>query len=134
MKRALWGCAVLLAVSACAGRKLYLEGTATAPAAVGRLQLDHDVNHTDVDLKVKQIDPAPRQGPGLTAYVVWVAPIFGGPFERGGTLAVGPRREGQVRFTTRLDRFRLIVTAERSPLAPRPSRTVVLQTVVDARH
>lgn len=40
-------------------------------------------------------------------------------------------RAGELQFITPLDRFRLIVTAEIDPMTTRPSRRVVLRTVVD---
>jgi hypothetical protein len=125
-----------LMAGACAStQKVYLEGTVTAPAAVAQVAFKVDKHkNTEVDLRVKHLAPPQRLEGGDTTYVVWAAPMGSEEYVRQGALAVTNSRAGKMRFVTSLTRFKLVVTAEKTPAATMPSKDVVLQGVVDATY
>ncbi len=115
------------------GAQAYMEGTRNQPAAVAQVSYKRDQNrNTDVTLRIEHLSPPERMNPSLNTYVVWVAPVQGGTFERQGALMVDQNRTGSISFLTPLERFKLLITAETSPLVAQPRGEPVMQGTFDA--
>jgi hypothetical protein len=114
-------------------QKSTIEGTTAQPAAIAHISYQRDQNNnTAVDLRVDHLSAPQKLDPTLTTYVVWVAPMFGGNYEPRGALQVGADRSGEIKFITPLDRFKVVVTAEASPMVAQPRGKIVMQGTVDA--
>lgn len=114
----LFGCAQTVSV----------QRTAAVPAATAQAKLRIDDNqNAQVALEVAHLAPAKNLTPARAVYVVWAQTREGRSFSLG-KLRLDKEGEGQFTGTIPVYQFRLLVTAEDSAAAERPSEQVVLQT------
>ena len=115
-------------VAGCGGPlTLAVQGTQRDPGAEGRLQVETVAggNHL-LNLSVRYLTPPERLGDGNTVFMVWIRQPSGST-ALASQLGYDPdAREGTATITTPLQRFTLLVTAERTALTTAPGEFVVL--------
>jgi hypothetical protein len=107
-----------------------LTTTPVAPAGEGKVSFEHDRNkNTRFTVHTKHLARPDSLTPAKTEYVVWVQPRGKEP-QNAGTLKLNDNLEGSLTGTTPYQMFDIIVTAEDSANADRPSGPEVLRGTV----
>jgi hypothetical protein len=124
-----------LATACGAGTLIPLETTPRTPAAIGTINVEHGPNNNTVGkLHVEHLAPPAALRGDLNVYVAWVRPVGAGAWQNVGQLMVGESREGTLRLKVAQQQFELLVSAEGSGDATKPSEFVVMQGQVDSRN
>jgi hypothetical protein len=119
--------AMLTCVMGCAS-PIALEAGPKTPAAAGNVKLSRDgQGNTKIDLKVNYLPQPFELDRSLTTFVVWSIADDGNRVRNLGQLQVDSHRHGSVDLVTPLSRFTLLVTAEQSGTAEKPSDYLILQ-------
>jgi hypothetical protein len=117
--------AILL--SGCA-QTIAVHRTAAVPAATAKAELQVDDNHNaQITLEVAHLAAASNLTPAKALYVVWAQTREMRSFALG-RLKLDKDGEGTFVGTVPVHEFRILVTAEDSAAADKPSEQVVLQT------
>jgi hypothetical protein len=134
---AIWLVFATLALGAlgCGGgtRSYNVVGTQRDPGAEGTIQVERieGGNHL-VTASLQHMTPPERLGNGLTTYVMWFRDQRG-QSTKASLLEYDPGdRSGRATATTPLNRFRLIVTAERNGRVAEPSENVIFNQRISA--
>jgi len=121
--------AALLATGAQA-QKLVMPTSKVAPAAKIQLNLDKDSNgNTIVDLDAKNLAQPNSLQPPKSVYVVWIQASGQRPVSKG-MLTVNEDLEGELKFTTPLRTFVLIITAEDNGQVESPTGTEITRAAI----
>ncbi len=124
-----------LAVVGCGGQDYDIAPTPAAPSVAGTLTVkqQNQANYK-ADLRLQYLPLPQNLGPGLSTYVAWVKPAGSDRYIRVGTIGINQgNREGEIKFTTPYQSFRVIVTAEKTPNVQQPGEPVIVtqQVVTD---
>ena len=115
--------------------KIGFRGTVLATNASGQAKVASQGGVMSVDASFKNLEPASKYGPEYMTYVLWAVSPEGRPNNLGEVLLKNGK--GQLRVTTRLPIFALIVTAEPYFAVGQVGNVVVLENTVegkDAKH
>lgn len=110
--------------------RIGFEGTALLPRAQGYAEVQSDKGQITIDAHLKGLTPANGFGVQYLTYVLWAITPQGQPTALGEILPTGGDNKCDIRVTTNLQAFALIVTAEPYFDVDMPSDVVVLQNVV----
>ena len=123
--------ALLLSLVAIArGDEIPLTASPIAPGGEGKISFEHDRNkNTRFTVHTKHLARPDSLTPAKAQYVVWVQPRGKDP-QNIGTLKLNENLEGSVSGTTPYQTFDVIVTAEDSGNADRPSGPEIFRGTV----
>ena len=120
----------LCAMEAAWGDEIPLIASQNAAAGEGKVSFEHDRNkNTRFTVHTKHLARPESLTPAKAEYVVWVQPRGKDP-QKVGTLKVNENLEGSVSGTTPYQTFDVIVTAEDSGNADRPSGPEMFRSTV----
>ncbi len=124
-------CAAVLALApACYAKTYHMTASNIVPGATGELQVDKEKDgNTQVELKAEHLAKPGRLTPSANAYVVWFEQEGSEP-QSQGELKVGDDLKAELKSTTALHNFNVLVTAETGPRTRVPSERVVLRATV----
>ena len=103
-------------------------GTPLMPDADGQARIKGQKGYIEIDAKFKDISPASQFGPEYLTYVVWAITPEGRARNLGELQISGD--DGDLKVTTELQAFGLVVTAEPYFAVTQPSDVVVMENVV----
>ncbi len=109
---------------------LGFEGTALLPGAKGEAKVTSENGKTAIDAHFEGLTPANGFGTEYLTYVLWAITPDGRAQNLGEVLPEGTKND--IKVTTALQSFGLIVTAEPYFAVTEPSNVVVLQNAVRA--
>jgi outer membrane protein OmpA-like peptidoglycan-associated protein len=105
------------------------QGTALAPKAEGRADVNSRKGYIEVKTSVKKLPPPTSFGNEYLTYVLWAITPDGRP-KNLGELITNKNGEAEINVTTDLQSFGLIVTAEPYFSVTQPSDVVVMENIV----
>lgn len=103
-----------------------LKATDAAPQAAGEAKVEAKKGVTNIEVKVKGMMPASKLGAELLTYVLWVVSPDGRT-SNVGEIQLNDRGEGELKATTQMETFSLIVTAEPYFSVRQPNEIVMLE-------
>jgi hypothetical protein len=109
--------------------KVGLKGTVLLPEARGEAKVQSRRGNIQIDAKVHLGAPT-RFGPEYLTYVLWAITPEGRPVNLG-ELVTDPSNKAQIKVSTDLQAFALIVTAEPYFSVMQPSAVVVMENVIE---
>jgi outer membrane protein OmpA-like peptidoglycan-associated protein len=109
--------------------KIDFQGTALAPKAEGKAEINSRKGYTQVKATVKKLPPATGFGGEYLTYVLWAITPDGRP-KNLGELLVNQNGDADIDVTTELQSFGLIVTAEPYYAVSTPSDVVVMENII----
>lgn len=104
------------------------KGTTLLPAAKGEAKVQSERGGITISARFSGLSPANGFGPEYLTYVLWAISPDGRPNNLGEVLPAGTKND--IKVTTALQSFGLIVTAEPYFSVSQPSDVVVLQNVI----
>ncbi|RRA48787.1 OmpA family protein [Acidipila sp. EB88] len=110
--------------------KIGFEGTPLLARAKGSATVQSNKGGISIDLHLEGLPPANGFGVEYLTYVLWAISADGHPQALGEVLPTGGGNKVDMKVTTNLQAFALIVTAEPYFYVSAPSDVVVLQNVV----
>ncbi len=109
--------------------KVDLRSTSAIPRANGEAEVEAKQGVTNIEAKVKGLVQASKLGTELLTYVLWaVSPD--GRTSNLGEIQINNSGEGELKATTQLQTFSLLVTAEPYFSVRQPNEIVVLENVL----
>ncbi len=108
--------------------KIDFRGTALLSKAHGTAEVTSKKDGIDIDVKLKDLQPATKFGLEYLTYVLWAITPEGRAVNLGDILLNGTR--SKLKVTTDLQAFGLIVTAEPYFAVSKPSDVVVIENEV----
>jgi outer membrane protein OmpA-like peptidoglycan-associated protein len=108
--------------------KVSFQGTDLMPSARGGAQVEGKAGRLEIDANFENLKPARELGSEYLTYVLWAITPEGRPANLGEIQLDG--NKSNLRATTELQAFGLIVTAEPYFAVTRPSNLVVMENVV----
>jgi len=116
-----------LALGVGCGTTLALQPGSKTPAAAGIVKLSRDSQgNTQLALSVNYLPEPFELNRALTTFVVWSIADDGSRVRNMGQMQLDSHRHGVVNLVTPLTSFKLLVTAEESATAEKPSDYAVL--------
>ncbi len=109
--------------------KVDFQGTALAPRAEGRADVNSRKGFMEVKTSVKRLPAASSFGNEYLTYVLWAITPDGRP-KNLGELLVNQNGDADIDVTTELQSFGLIVTAEPYYAVTQPSDVVVMENII----
>jgi len=109
--------------------KIDLKGTKLMPQAIGESKVEAQKGITKIEIKIMGLGQPLKLGTEFLTYVLWVVSPDGRTVNIG-ELLVDKNGQGNLRATTQLQTFSLIVTAEPYFAVRQPSELVVLENEV----
>lgn len=122
----------LLAIWPFAASKEYpMRASSSVPAAAGIVKVQRDKNNenTKVDIKVWHLANPARLTPTANVYIVWFRTRDGAAVKQA-SIRVDKNQKGEVKLVTVAKDFEVVITAEQSESADRPSDFEVLRADV----
>ena len=107
--------------------KIDFVGTPLSPQARGDATIKGEKGYIEIDANFENLQAPSRFGPEYLTYVVWAITPEGRPTNLGELQVSGD--DGELRVTTELQAFALIVTAEPYFAVTQPSDVVVMENV-----
>jgi outer membrane protein OmpA-like peptidoglycan-associated protein len=111
--------------------KVDFQGTALMPQAIGQAKISGEQGYMNVEAKFDKFAAASTFGSEYLTYVLWAVTPEGRATNLGEIQINGD--DSQIKVTTELQAFGLIVTAEPYFAVTQPSDVVVMENVVRAR-
>src|SRR5262245_46679122 len=111
--------------------KIGFRGTVLATNASGQANVESQGGVMSVDASFRNLEPASKYGPEYMTYVLWAVSPEGRANNLGEVLLKNGK--GQLRVTTRLPIFALIVTAEPYYAVGQVGNVVVLENTVEGK-
>lgn len=108
--------------------KIDFVGTPLLPQARGDATIKGERGYIRVDANFERLEPATRFGPEYLTYVLWAITPEGRATNLGELQVSGD--DGELKVTTELQAFGLVVTAEPYFAVTQPSDVVVLENVL----
>jgi hypothetical protein len=103
-----------------------MVSTDPSAAAQGKVHLgDAGSGNAELFVEVYHVPKPDKAAPGATTYVVWAHPAGGEP-QNLGALGIGDDLSGSLRTVTPMKHFDVIITAEPTAQATKPSTTPLL--------
>ncbi len=121
---------VVLALSGCvqASQRYPLVTAANAHGATGSLEIEHiEGGERLVTVELARLAPPERLGAGMREFVVWVIAEDGSRVRAGVLRYDRSRQAGNMMATTKLPRFTVIVTGERTASPTTPSSVLLAE-------
>jgi outer membrane protein OmpA-like peptidoglycan-associated protein len=106
-----------------------LKATEAVPQASGEAKVEARKGITNIEAKVKGMIPASKLGTELLTYVLWVVSPDGRT-SNVGEIQIKDNGEGELRATTQLQTFSLIVTAEPYFSVRQPNEIIILENAL----
>ncbi len=106
-----------------------LKATGAVAQANGEVKVEAKKGVTNVEANVKGLVPPSKLGTELLTYVLWVVSPEGRT-DNVGEVLINDKGEGQLKATTQLQTFSLIVTAEPYFAVRQPNEVVILENAV----
>jgi hypothetical protein len=124
-------CGAVLALAPAGYAKNYhMTASSIVPGAAAELQVDKEKNgDIKVELKANHLAKPGRLTPSANSYVVWFQQEGSQP-QSQGELRIGDDLKGELKSTTTLLDFKVLVTAETDSQPKFPSEQVVLRATV----
>jgi hypothetical protein len=124
-------CGAVLALAPAGYAKNYhMTASSIVPGATAELQVDKEKNgDIKVELKANHLAKPGRLTPSANSYVVWFQQEGSQP-QSQGELRIGDDLKGELKSTTTLLDFKVLVTAETDSQTKFPSEQVVLRATV----
>jgi hypothetical protein len=121
----------VLAVASVGWAKTYhMTSMTTVPGAAGEVNVAKEKNgNIQVDVNVTHLAKPGMLTPSANSYVVWFEQEGSQP-QSQGQLKIGDDLKGELKSTTTLNNFRVIITAETDSQTKFPSEQVVLTATV----
>jgi stress response protein SCP2 len=121
----------MLAVASVGWAKTYhMTSMKIVPAAAGEVNVAKEKNgNIQVDVNVTHLAKPDKLTPPANTYVVWFQQEGSQP-QRQGQLIIGDDLKGELKSTTTVNHFNVIVTAETDSQTKTPSGEVVLRATV----
>ena len=118
----------LLAVASVGWAKTYhMTSMTTVPGAAGEVNVAKEKNgNIQIDVNVTHLAKPGQLTPSANSYVVWFQQEGSQP-QSQGQLKIGDDLKGELKSTTTLHHFNVIITAETDLQAKTPSDEVVLR-------
>jgi len=111
--------------------KIGFRGTVLATSASGQAKVASQGGVMAIDASFRNLEPASKYGPEYMTYVLWAVSPEGRPNNLGEVLLKNGK--GQLRVTTRLPIFALIVTAEPYFAVSQVGNVVVLENTLEGK-
>lgn len=108
--------------------KVDLRGTALMPEARGDAKVRSRRGRIEIDTEFENLQPAARYGPEYLTFVLWAVTPEGRANNLGEVVLDGG--ESELKVTTELQAFGLIVTAEPYFAVTQPSDVVVMENLI----
>ncbi len=108
--------------------RISFKGTPLLPGAKGEAKVNSERGVITIDANFQGLTPANGFGPEYLTYVLWAITPDGRPSNLGEVLPAG--KKNNIRVTTGLQSFGLIVTAEPYFAVTQPSDVVVLENQI----
>jgi len=124
-------CGAVLALAPAGYAKKYpMTASSIVPGATAELQVDKEKNgDIKVELKANRLAKPGRLTPSANMYVVWFQQEGSQP-QSQGELRIGDDLKAELKSTTTLHNFKVLVTAEADSQTKFPSEQVVLRATV----
>jgi outer membrane protein OmpA-like peptidoglycan-associated protein len=106
--------------------KVDLKASGAVPQATGEAKVEAKKGVTEIEASVKGLIPASKLATELITYVLWVVSPDGRT-SNVGEIQIKPNGEGELKATTQLQTFSLLVTAEPYFAVRQPSENIVLE-------
>ena len=127
---ALVGAAVLTMASAGLAKTFHMTSMSTVPGAAADVNVDKEKNgNITVEIKAEHLAKPGLLTPPANSYMVWFQQQ-GSDAQSQGQLKIGDDLKGELKSTTTLNNFNVIITAETDSGAKYPSEQVVLRARV----
>jgi hypothetical protein len=122
--------AVLAVASVASAKTYHMTSMTTVPGAAGEVNVAKEKNgNIEIDVSVTHLAKPGMLTPSATSYVVWFEEEGSQP-QSQGQLRIGDDLKGELKSTTTLNNFRVIITAETDSQTKSPSDQVVLRATV----
>ena len=122
--------AVLALAPASYAKNYHMTASSIVPGASGELQVGKEKNgDVKVELSADHLAKPGRLTPSANAYIVWFQEEGSQP-QIQGELRIGQDLKAELKSTTTLHNFNVLVTAETDSQTKFPSEEVVLRTTV----
>ena len=122
--------AVLVVATVGWAKTYHMTSMTTVPGAAGEVNVAQEKNgNIEVDVNVMHLAKPGMLTPAATSYVVWLQQEGSDP-QSQGQLKIGDDLKGELKSTTTLNNFKVIITAEIDSQAKFPSEQVVLRATV----
>lgn len=122
--------AVLVVATVGWAKTYHMTSMTTVPGAAGEVNVAKEKNgNIEVDVNVMHLAKPGMLTPAATSYVVWLQQEGSDP-QSQGQLKIGDDLKGELKSTTTLNNFKVIITAETDSQAKFPSEQVVLRATV----
>ena len=124
-------CGAVLALAPAGYAKNYhMTASNIVPGASAELEVAKEKNgNVQIDLKATHLAQPGRLTPSANAYVVWFQKEDSQP-QSQGELRIGDDLKGELKSTTTLHNFKVLVTAETDSQTKFPSEQVALRATV----
>ena len=136
MKRGIFGRltllvgAVLIVATFGWAKTYHMTSMTTVPGAAGEVNVAKEKNgNIEVNVNVTHLAKPGMLTPPASSYVVWLQQEGSDP-QSQGQLRIGDDLKGELKSTTTLNNFMVIITAESDPQTRTPSNQVVLRATV----
>jgi outer membrane protein OmpA-like peptidoglycan-associated protein len=106
-----------------------LKPTGTVGQAQGEAKVEAKKGVTDIEAKVKGLVPPSKLGSELLTYVLWVVSPEGRT-DNVGEVLINEKGEGELKATTQLQTFSLVLTAEPYFAVRQPNEVVILENAI----
>jgi hypothetical protein len=122
--------AVLAVASVASAKTYHMTSMTTVPGAAGEVSVAKEKSgNIQVDVDVTHLAKPGMLTPAANTYVVWFEQEGSQP-QNQGQLKIGDDLKGELKSTTTLNNFKVIITAETDWQTKFPSEQVVLRTTV----
>ena len=126
----LLGGAVLAVASVGWAKTYHMTSMTTVPGAAGEVNVAKEKNgNIQIDVNVTHLAKPGQLTPSANSYVVWFQQEATQP-QSQGQLKIGDDLKGELKSTTTLNNFKVIITAETDSQTKFPSEQVVLRATV----
>jgi len=122
--------AVLVVATVGWAKTYHMTSMTTVPGAAGEVNVAKEKNgNIEVEVNVTHLAKPGMLTPAASSYVVWLQQEGSDP-QSQGQLKIGDDLKGELKSTTTLNNFKVIITAETDSQAKFPSEQVVLRATV----
>lgn len=122
--------AVLVVATVGWAKTYHMTSMTTVPGAAGEVNVAKEKNgNIEVEVNVTHLAKPGMLTPAASSYIVWLQQEGSDP-QSQGQLKIGDDLKGELKSTTTLNNFKVIITAETDSQAKFPSEQVVLRATV----
>jgi hypothetical protein len=122
--------AVLVVATVGWAKTYHMTSMTTVPGAAGEVNVAKEKNgNIEVEVNVTHLAKPGMLTPAASSYIVWLQQEGSDP-QSQGQLKIGDDLKGELKSTTTLNNFKVIITAETDSQPKFPSEQVVLRATV----